>query len=415
MKVNIVSKYDVRGGAAIAAMRLAKALICNHIEVSFITDISTSSESFIVCPAPKFNKIYSILKRKVSKMIMSLYSSNNKNLHSLNLFNSYYAAFLNNDNANIVHLHWINHEMISINDIAKIKKPIVWTLHDMWAFAGAEHYTEHKRWEVGYKKNNRAIDEKGIDINRWTWNRKLKKWKHQIHIVTPSRWLGECVKKSALMKHWPVSIIPNAIDTKSWKPLDIVFCRNKLSLPQDKRLILFGALGGGKDSRKGFDLLLSALKLLNIRDFDIELVILGQNETETKLECNFKANFLGHISDDISLQRVYGAVDLLVIPSRQDNLPNTGLEALSCGTPIVGFDVCGMPDIVIHKNTGYLAKPFDVADLADGVKWVLDPVNNGLLRKKSRIFAEKNFSFECVSKQYENLYKKILETDGYSS
>ena len=169
-------------------------------------------------------------------------------------------------------------ETISISDIAKIKKPIVWTLHDMWAFLGAEHYT-HNRWRDGYFTNNRPDYESGFDLNRWTWNRKKKYWKKPIQIITPSKWLANCVEDSALMKNWPISVIPYPIDTDKWKPIKKEIARKILNLPQNTSLISFGAVGGGKDSRKGYDLLKSLQYLKNnYSDKNFELIVFGQSK-----------------------------------------------------------------------------------------------------------------------------------------
>ena len=96
---------------------------------------------------------------------------------------------INESTADIVNLHWTQHEMLSISDISKINKPVVWTLHDMWGFCGAEHISWDDRWEKGYNKNNRPTHESGFDLNKWTWKRKIKYWKKPIQIITPSNWL----------------------------------------------------------------------------------------------------------------------------------------------------------------------------------------------------------------------------------
>jgi len=183
----------------------------------------------------------------------------NKVIHSPSILPSNWVKLINNSDADIVHLHWIQREMLSIKDISKIKKLIVWTLHDMCAFCGAEHYTNDNRWREGYYPNNRPNYESGFDLNRWTWNRKKKYWKLPIQIVTPSNWLAKCVKASALIKSWPVSVIANPVDTDHWKLMDKKNVRQLLNLSQDANLILFGAAGGGKNLLKGYDLLSSPL------------------------------------------------------------------------------------------------------------------------------------------------------------
>ena len=148
-------------------------------------------------------------------------------MHSPQIFSSpFWLKAINESDADIIHLHWFQNEMISVSDISKIKKPLVWTLHDMWGFCGAEHISYDRRWKEGYLKKNRPVGEGHFDLNRWTWIRKKKYWKDPINIITPSDWMKQNVKISYLMKKWPVYSIPNAIDMKIWKPVDKNLSRN---------------------------------------------------------------------------------------------------------------------------------------------------------------------------------------------
>jgi glycosyltransferase involved in cell wall biosynthesis len=171
----------------------------------------------------------------------------------------------------------------------------------MWAFCGAEHYTDEYRWKYGYQRNNRPVYESGFDLNFWTWKRKIKNWKKPIHIIAPSYWLGNCVKESKLMHEWPIEVIPYPIDTNFWKPLKKNLARELLDLPKDVPLVLFGAVGGGYDPRKGFDLLLDSLKLLNDdqRAKNLELVVFGQREPKVLPKINFPIHYNGYLHDDI--------------------------------------------------------------------------------------------------------------------
>jgi glycosyltransferase involved in cell wall biosynthesis len=280
----------------------------------------------------------------------------------------------------------------------------------MWAFCGAEHYTEEFRWREGYLANNRPEYESGFDLNRWTWSRKRKHWQRAMHIVTPSRWLANCVQQSALMRDWPVSVVPNCLDTDRWQPLDKNLARQLLGLPRDVPLLLFGAMGGGNDPRKGFDLLLKALTHLRGQIQDLELVVFGQLRPKTPSDVGFPIHYTGHLHDDLSLRALYSAADALVIPSRQDNLPNTGVESLACGTPVVAFDVCGLPDIVEHQKTGYLATPFDTEDLARGIQWVIaDRSLQQKLRQQSRAYAVEHFSNTTVAAKYKAVYENAVK------
>ena len=212
------------------------------------------------------------------------------------------------------------------------------------------------------------------------------------------------------MKNWPVFTIPYPIDKLKWKPIDKKIARKILNIPSDVHLILFGALGGGKDPRKGFNLLVEALQKLKLKNNfqNLELLIFGEDRPKHETKFGFKTHYTGHLYDDLSLNITYSAADVMVIPSRQDNLPNTGIEAHACGTPVVSFNVTGLPDIIKHLETGYLAKAFDTDGLANGISWTLDPLNLNNLSKNARLRATTKFSEKNVSKLYLDIYDFIL-------
>jgi len=278
----------------------------------------------------------------------------------------------------------------------------------MWAFCGAEHITYELRWKQGYRRDNRPAYESGFDLNRWTWERKRKYWKHPIQIITPSHWLADCVQQSALMNKWPVIVIPNPIDTDLWQPIEKRLARQILGLPADVPLLAFGAIGGSNDPNKGFDLLRDSLVHLQGEIADLELVVFGQHPPQSPPDLGFPAHYMGYLHDDVSLGLLYSAADLLAIPSRLENLPNTGVEAHACGIPVAAFNVGGLPDIVDHLHTGYLAKPYDIIDLAHGIKWILDQRENGDIQHRARERAIEKFSESVIAEQYLSVYQHVI-------
>jgi glycosyltransferase involved in cell wall biosynthesis len=409
MKVLHLNHFDIYGGAARAAYRIHSAVRQTGVDSWMGVDHKTSDDSHVLGPRSKLEKALIRLRLAGGRAVASLLKTNNTILHSPSILNTPRANYLKTSTPNIIHLHWICGEMLSISAIGRLPEPVVWTLHDMWAFCGAEHYTEDYRWQDGYKRNNRPPYESGFDLNRWVWERKRKHWKHPFQIVTPSQWLAKCVRASVLLQDWPVTVIPNPIDTDVWAPVDQRIARSLLGLPQDEPLVLFGAMGGGKQPIKGFDLLFKALEHLADVRKDLHLVIFGENAPRDPLHLAFPIHYVGHLHDNISLRLLYSAADVMLIPSRQDNLPNTGVESLSCGTPVVAFNACGLPDIVKHKLTGYLAKAFDPEDLAQGIQWILhEPKRLTKLGISARDFALKRFSYSIVGSQYRDMYKSIL-------
>ncbi|HHG3484924.1 TPA: glycosyltransferase [Vibrio parahaemolyticus] len=414
IKLSIVSDSDSHGGAARAAFRLHESFLEKDIVKSnmIVSRKNTDRESVIIKGGLLFKLNY-VLKKKLSQKLLKLQITKNNILHSLNLFGNDNLSIINSKNYDIVNLHWVNGDTLSIKEISLIRAPIVMTLHDMWAFCGAEHYVaddENARFRLGYSSKNRLPGEHGLDINRYIWNLKKKHWAKlkNLTIVTPSEWLSSCVKESELLKHLDVRTIPNALNIDIFKPLDCKIARDILRLPQDKILIGFGALGGGKDSRKGFDLLKRAIEILAESEPNkYHCVIIGQSEATISLP--MPASYLGHLSDDQSISLFYNSLDVMVVPSKQENLPQTATESIATGTPVVAFDCTGFPDAIKHKYSGYLAKPYCEEDLSFGIKWCIN--NRKVLEKNARDIAVNNWSYEEVSKLYKELFEEILKKE----
>ena len=410
MKIIQLAYSNYIGGASIAAYRIHYSLCKNNIDSELWVNETLSKKFDCKKPYDKIEKKLRKLRRYITWPLLKTIKTTIPIHHSISLLPSNWVKRINESDADIVNLHWIQREMLSIKDISKIKKPIVWTLHDMWAFCGAEHYTNDNRWREGYNFNNRPSYESGFDLNKWTWRRKQKYWKNPIQIITPSSWLANCVRESKLMSNWPVSVVANPLNTEVFKPIDKKIALKKLNLPNNVPLILFGALGGEKDHRKGFDLLIKALEHLKneIKVKDIEIVVLGQSKPKSSPNLGFPIHYMGRHNDDISLRLVYSSVDAMVIPSRQDNLPNMGVEAQACGIPVIAFNIGGLPDIVEHQKTGYLAEPFNVEDLANGITFILDKSKTKQLANNARERAIKKFSEKRISEDYLKIYEKLL-------
>jgi glycosyltransferase involved in cell wall biosynthesis len=410
MKILHVNHSDSSGGAARAAYRLHQSLRKIGIESRMLVNIANLGDWTVIGPQNKLDKLLNILRPHFAALLLKVFRTKNKILHSLALLYSGKLKKINRGDVDLIHLHWINGEMLSIREIGRINKPVVWTLHDMWAFCGAEHVSYDARWEEGYSDANRDNEEFGLDINKWVWKRKLKNWKKPMHIVAPSNWMASCVKKSKLLKGWPVTVIQNPIDTKTWAPIERGLARSILGLDEySDSIILFGAMGDIYAHHKGYDLLREALEKLSTKGGGVKLVIYGQMAPENEERFGIPVKFLGHLCDDIALRLAYSAADLIVVPSRIDNFPSAATEAMSCGTPVVAFKVCGLTDIVEHKKDGYLAEPFNPLDLAEGIQWVLSNNNNNSLGIAARAKAVKLWDNEIIANIYKELYKNILE------
>jgi glycosyltransferase involved in cell wall biosynthesis len=407
MKVYHLSHSDISGGAARATYRIHRALCDAGVDSTMLVDCATSGDWRVHARQGAWSRRSAALRRKAAEFAKSRLHTGNPIIHSPAILPSGWPRRLNGSDADIIHLHWVGAEMLSVADIGSLHKPVVWTLHDMWAFCGAEHYTEDDRWRKGYARGNRPPHESGFDLNRWTWQRKRKHWKRPMTIVAPSHWLADCVRASPLMRDWPVQVIPNPIDTERWRPIDQSLARSLLHLPQDAPLLLFGAIGGSRDPRKGFDLLLAALGHLRGAFNDLHLLVFGETAPRDPPDLGFPITYTGRLTDDLSLRAVYSAADVFVVPSRQDNLPNTAVEAQACGTPVVAFDIGGLPDIVEHMSTGYLASAFDNVDLAEGIRWVMERHRDTGLAENVRKNAEARFSYPRIADNYRRAYAAL--------
>ncbi|NMG19080.1 glycosyltransferase family 4 protein [Brasilonema bromeliae] len=413
MKVLQMSTYDGRG-AGRAAYRLHQGLQKIGISSQFLVQAKNSDDETVIAPHTKLEKGVAKLRPSLSRLPLSFYPQRE--------LTDYYPSWLPDTlrpqvkqlNPDIVNLHWICNGYLEVETIAKLNKPIVWTLHDMWAFTGGCHYSQNcDRYMNSCGACPQLRSQKNMDMSGWQWQRKAKAWKEiNLILVSPSAWLAKCAQASSIFKNVRVEVIPNGLDTTIYKPIDRRIARQILNLPQEKQLILFGAMNAMHDKRKGFHLLLSALQSLMKSEWRdrIEIVIFGSSQSKNEVDLGFKSHYLGKLEDNISLSLVYAAVDAFVAPSIEDNLPNTVMEALACGTPCVAFKIGGMPDMIEHQKNGYLSHPYIIEDLAQGITWVLENrERHQKLCKYAREKAEQEFTIQIQASRYLSVYTEIMD------
>ena len=416
MKVLHLSYSDFKGGASRAVLRIHNALLKNNVNSNLQVNLSNSykNKNNIIGPKNFFYKFINLLRAAIGTRLGLLLRTDDFVLHSLAILPSYFYKTINKSDFDIINLHWVGGEMLSIEDIGKIKKPIVWTLHDMWSFCGAEHFTlDNERWTKGYFKSNRPNTEKFFDIKKFVWNRKIKNWKKKMNIVGVSSWMANCASSSYLMKNWPVKVIHNTLDVNFWKPTDKKNARNFFKLPEGYKVIGYGSLGYKNSSLKGKDLLLSAIPHIKYDKKKTIIALLGEGNDFIKEISGIKVFNLGKLDKDEDIRNFYNALDLIIIPSRLESFGQTASEASSCGIPSVCFDTTGLKDIVEHKKNGWLAEKFNVTELAKGIDFFLKMNNQDYIDtcNNARLVAVKKFSYEKIAKEYIDLYKKILNQD----
>lgn len=279
--------------------------------------------------------------------------------------------------ADVIYVHWVQMGFMTLNDLKnliKTGKQIIFFMHDMWYITGGCHNSFDC---TGYQidcadcpilERNKVISAKQLVIKKSIFNQE------NISFISPSRWLLECAKKSVSTKNRPIHYIPNYFNSKIFVPQDKVQSKLKLGIDPGNKVIAFGAVNLFS-AYKGFDYLQKALNYLPgiFQNDNIQILIFGSgNEKEIQSRLPYKVKYLGYLSSEEQLALAYGASDLFVIPSLADNQPTMVIESLSCGVPVVGFETGGIPDMILHKSNGYLAKIKDYVDLAVGIKFCLE-------------------------------------------
>ena len=416
MKVLFVNTYDSFGGASRAAMRILHGLQQYGLQIQIFVKHKRSNAEYTI-PLSQFvpsgilykacDWIATKIKNQWQHHKWRPYERTKKNLYFSDLRSTRIHGALQKMDYDIVHLHWINNRFLDIDELAKIHKPIVWTLHDSWPFTGICHVSyECKQFEHHCGTCPMLGSKNEKDLAYEVFEKKLEAYKDlELHIVTPSRWLGECAKKSTLLGRFPITVIPNCIDTDLYQPMDKADARKILGLEPDKKYLLFGAMQATVDKNKGFEQLLKALRMLN--GDNMELIIYGTDENLESYAIPIPYRSMGYIRDEKLMSQLYNAADICVVPSLSENLSNTIMESLACGTPVVAFNIGGNGDMINHKQNGYLAKEKDRDDLACGIEWCLAHDTKGALSMNAREKVLNNYTIDIVSNQYKQLYESL--------
>jgi len=413
MKLLMFSTYYMQGGAGRAAGRLHQALTGMDIEAHMVVRSGfVGSHRFIHGPRTRLDAAVALFKPPLEMLPLLLYPKRTRLPFGINLLPDQVAAQVKKFDPDVINLHWVNEGLVRIETLPKLNKPIVWTLHDSWAFTGGCHIPlDCRRYTDSCGRCPVLGSNAALDLSRWTWRRKTKAWgRLPLTVVTPSRWLARCAKDSALFRGLRVEVIPNGLDLTRIPNVTKDGARQLFGLSPDKRYILFGAVGSTSDSNKGFQYLAPALAKLAEAGFgtECEVIVFGSLQPINAPDFGLRTHYVGYLHDELTLSLLYTAADLFVSPSMQENLPNTIMEAMACGTPCVAFDVGGIPDLIDHKLNGYLAQPYAVESLAEGMAWVLSgEVQAASLSRACRAKVEREFDITASAEKYLELYREV--------
>lgn len=418
MKVVLVNSFERTGGAAIAAGRLHKALQSRGIEVNrIVLKGKEGTADVTVLNNTLWRRLINRIRFVWERGLIFLGNRcSRKNLFVLSLANtgSDISEMALIRQADVIHIHWINQGMLSLRDIEKLGrlgKPIVWTMHDMWPCTAICHYARDCKQYYAMCEACPLIATSSMAVA--VMKKKQAVWKTlPVTFVTCSEWLREKAARSVLLQGKRLLSIANPIDSTCYRPKARLQCRKRFGLPAEKRLILFGAFNV-LDERKGFVYLVESMKLLLDRypiwKECLELVVVGNSKSDVNAAgFALPIHQIAYVNGDEAMADLYNAVDLYVLSSLEDNLPNMIMEAMACGVPCVGFRVGGIPEMIDSSN-GYVATYKSAEDLSYGINSVLASSDDYLkLSENARKKVLERYSFGCVADKYIQLYKQLI-------
>ncbi len=327
--------------------------------------------------------------------------------------------------ADVINLHLSHGSYLSTRVLPELSRraPIVWTMHDMWAatghcaFAAAD---ECDHWLSGCGHCPRLDDSPAIrfDTTHMLWRLKSRTYgRSRLTVVCPSAWLADKMVQSPLLRRFPIHTVANGLDTEVFRPLPKAVAREALRLPQDRTLLMFGA-AALHSVRKGAQLLERALAALpeDVRANLTLLLVGAQSERSTPSWGNLPVVEMGGVDSEVLMALCYAAADIFVMPSLAENLPNSLVEALACGTPCVCYAIGGCPEIVEHMRTGYLARPGDVADLAQGITFLARETSaRSEMGERASLYARRTFDARHIAARYLEIYEEARSAPAVSA
>lgn len=417
MKILILNTAEHTGGAAVAANRLLRALLRSGVSATMLVRDRATDDPAVVsldrgAVRRWLNFLYFVWERFVIYLCNRL---SKRNLFQVSIANTGInirrtAAFRE---ADVIHIHWINQGFLSLDEIARIiasGKRVVWTLHDLWPATAICHYPgDCVKYRTDCSACPMMSENPLVDLAKRVARRKGKIDWRRVTFVGCSEWIARTARESVWLREARFVSIPNPIDTTLFRPIDRREARQRLGLPEGKRLILFAA-AKLSDTRKGAAFLLEACRLLAAEmEGELEIILMGSDAAELSALSPVPVRALGYISGAAELAVAYSCADLFVIPSLEDNLPNTIMEAMACGTPCVGFRTGGIPEMIDHEVNGYVATSRDSADLARGIAWVLGHPEPAKLSAACREKVMRCYQESVVAKKYIALYQKLIQ------
>jgi glycosyltransferase involved in cell wall biosynthesis len=428
MKIVQINTFDIQGGAARAAYRVHKGLRERGEECCMVVRYKKSTDSTVI----DINTI-SDDKTRDEAILLETVQERYINAHRTDISNTMFSlpypgwdisrlSYI--QEADIINLHWVAYYQspVTLQKLFSLGKPVVWTLHDQWAFTGGCHYSAGcKKYTLDCSICPQLADDT-FDLAAAILKDKIELFQNaNPTVVTPSRWLAYCARESKLFGHVRIEVIPNSLETDVFSPMPKPKAKETLNIASDTVTLLFCA-EVGDERRKGFRELVAAMTHckadLRFQKLAaggrVKIICFGQPGEEMGT-LGVPIVSLGYLNSDDQIRTAYSAADIFVLPSLEDNLPNTMLEALACGTPIIAFDVGGISDVVINNVTGQLVPSGDIKRMGDAIlSLVFDEKRREEMGCKGRDIIVKDYSLTVQAENYVGLYEDLLRARSES-
>ncbi|WP_010422294.1 glycosyltransferase [Anaerophaga thermohalophila] len=415
MHVLFLSTNQSKGGAAIAANRYFNAFRSVGGESAFAAlNVEKPGNGYVKLKYSfPFRKLVKYLFKKEKRKTFRR-KIPGEGYWSVSMYPRFQYRRIKRLKPEILCLNWINDDFLSVREIGKFKVPIVWVFHDMWGVTGGCHYPgDCTGFQTGCGNCPKLKYSHEHDWSRYLWRQKYENWKDlDITVLCPSHWMAGMVKKSLLFGDKRIEVCPYSIELDVFKPMNSVTLRETLGIRQDQKVLLFGAVNSMHDTRKGAHLLVDALTRLEgkIPADDLVFLVFGAKKSPELEKVPFKVVNLGFIREKSELAKYYAASTAFVLPSLEDNLPNTVLESLACGTPVVAFNIGGISDMIDHEQNGLLVEETDTKKLAEALERMVKMPDDQyrMMQSDARKKIETGFSPEVIGKRLQQIFESIM-------
>lgn len=400
MKIIHLNQSDTKGGAAIAAYRVHKSLLKQNVDSVMWVEQKFSKDSSVHIKLNKFERFSRRVQVWISRRLYKFLGLESVSYYNAGIFGSSWAKHLNKSDADLIHLHWLGNEILSMKQINKIKKPCVVTLHDEWLIGNGYHITLNKNQEI----NKRLIKY----FIKCVSQIKNKHYGENINLIAPSNFMADLVINHSKYKENELKIIGHPILEDDWVPVNKLEAKKTIGLSEQNYSIFFSSYGGSDDLNKGFDDFCKAVKLFasQNKELNICLIIVGNfDELELK-KIGLPYLFMGVIDDKDILISSYCASDVVVLPSKYESFGLVAQEVCMLGIPIVAYEDTGIKDFIKHKVNGYLAKKYSFEDICAGISYWSKIDSDNLLSLNKNILKKYTPSF--IAKAHIDFYKKSI-------